>query len=309
MSFSGTIKEELVKQLSPARHCELAELAALLNFGGKLQDVLDGKITIMFQAENEAIIRKCFTLWKKTFNINTDVRVVKTNRKLSLTFPKAEGDDSVRGFLSRIGGEDTPVSQVLLKNACCQRAFLRGAFLCIGSMSDPKKGYHLEFVCANGRKAEHLQSLIQGFGVEAKTVQRKKYEVVYLKEGMGIVDLLNVMEAHVALMELENMRIIKDMRNFVNRRVNCEAANISKTVQASARQVEDILLIQKKYGLSNLPEHLGQMAKIRLQYPEGSLKELGEYSSPPLGKSGVNHRLRKLSEIAERIREKEEELL
>jgi DNA-binding protein WhiA len=176
-------------------------------------------------------------------------------------------------------------------------------------MSDPNKGYHLEFVCTSGAKARQLQSVIQGFGVEAKTVRRKKYDVVYLKEGTGIVDLLNVMEAHVALMELENMRIVKDMRNFVNRRVNCEAANISKTVQASARQVEDILLVQKKYGFPNLPEHLRQMAEIRLLYPEGSLKELGEYSSPTLGKSGVNHRLRKLSELAEKIREKEEDLL
>jgi DNA-binding protein WhiA len=309
MSFSGSIKEELSRQFPTARHCELAELAAMLNFGGHISQGEDGKVTIGFQAENEAIVRKCFTLWKKTFNIDTDMKVTKSLQKLTITFPVADGEDRLGGFWIKLGGEDIPISSLLIKNSCCQRAFLRGAFLCIGSMSDPEKGYHLELVCTNERKAKQLQNVIQGFGIDAKIVLRKKYFVVYVKEGTGIVDLLNVMEAHVALMELENLRIVKDMRNFVNRRVNCEAANISKTVQASARQVDDILLIQKKYGFPNLPEHLRQMAEIRLLYPEGSLKELGEYSSPPLGKSGVNHRLRKLSELANKIREKEEDLL
>ena len=116
------------------------------------------------------------------------------------------------------------------------------------------------------------------------------------------MDLLNVCEAHVALMNLENLRILKEVRNSVNRRVNCEAANISKTVEAAGRQIEDILLIKEKYGLQNLPENLREMAEVRLEYPELPLKELGEQLEPPVGKSGVNHRLRKLSEIAEKLR-------
>ena len=144
--------------------------------------------------------------------------------------------------------------------------------------------------------------MIQGFDIDAKIVLRKKYYVVYLKEGSGIVDLLNVCEAHVSLMKLENLRILKEMRNSINRRVNCEAANITKTVNAAARQIEDIEYIRDHYGFQNLPDNLRQMAEVRLENPDAPLKELGEYLEPPVGKSGVNHRLRKLSEIAERIR-------
>ena len=195
-----------------------------------------------------------------------------------------------------------PVNSLLIKNSCCARAFLRGVFLCAGSMSDPEKSYHLEFVCNSPEQAEQLKDIIQEFQIEAKVIKRKKYYIVYLKEGSGIVDLLNVMGAHVSLMNLENLRIVKEMRNSINRRVNCEAANITKTVNAASKQIEDILLIQKQYGFENLPDNLRQMAEIRLEYPEAPLKELGEYLEPPVGKSGVNHRLRKLSEIAEHMR-------
>ena len=157
-------------------------------------------------------------------------------------------------FMTKDGDLSEPVSPLLIKNSCCQRAFLRGAFLCIGSMSDPQKSYHLEFVCTDEDKARQLQSVIQGFDIEAKIVLRKKYYVVYLKEGSGIVDLLNVCEAPIALMKLENLRIVKEMRNSVNRRVNCETANITKTVTAATRQIEDIIYIRDHYGLENLPE-------------------------------------------------------
>ena len=172
----------------------------------------------------------------------------------------------------------------------------------MGSMSDPQKSYHLEFVCDEKAQAVQLQKILQEFQIEAKIVKRKKYDVVYLKEGSCIVDLLNVMGAHVSLMNLENLRIVKEMRNSVNRRVNCETANISKTVTAASRQIEDILLIRDKYGFENLPDNLRQMAQVRLEYPDAALKELGEYLEPSVGKSGVNHRLRRLSEIADKIR-------
>ena len=194
------------------------------------------------------------------------------------------------------------VNPMLVRNSCCKRAFLRDSFLCIGSMSDPRKSYHLEYVCSCEKHAEDLQGLLKTFDIEAKMVRRKKYFVVYLKEGSEIVDLLNVMEAHVSLMNLENLRIYKEMRNSVNRRVNCEAANITKTVTAASKQTEDIIYIQKHYGFNNLQDNLRQMAEVRLQYPEATLQELGHFLDPPVGKSGVNHRLRKLSELADRIR-------
>ncbi len=287
MSFSSEVKEELAKIINPARHCQIAELSAIMSFCGQYGRDGEGNYFLGFQTENEAARRKGFTLLRKTYNIDTDVPI--SQEQMSI-------------IMQKIGDLNKPVSSLFIKNSCCQRAFLRGAFLSIGSMSDPQKGYHLEFVCSDEEKAKHLQHVIQGFEIEAKIVLRKKYYVVYVKEGSGIVDLLNVCEAHVALMKLENLRILKEMRNSINRRVNCEAANITKTVNAAARQIEDIEYIRDHYGFRNLPENLRQMAEVRLENPDAPLKELGEYLNPPVGKSGVNHRLRKLSELADRIR-------
>ena len=287
MSFSAEVKEELAKHISPARHCQMAELSAMLHYAGQYGLMEDGTLTIGFQSENEAVLRKGFTLLKKTYNIDTVIGV-KGQKKADL--------------LAIMGDLSGPADTSLLKQACCRRAFIRGAFLSCGSISDPTKGYHLEFVCNNRTQAEQLQEIIGQFDIEAKIVCRKKYFVVYVKEGAGIVELLNIMEAHVALMNLENLRILKEMRNSINRRVNCEAANIQKTVQASTRQVEDIIYLRDYYGFSRLPDNLREMAEVRLAYPEAALKELGEYLSPPVGKSGVNHRLRKLSELAEKLR-------
>lgn len=287
MSFSAEVKEELAKHISPARHCQMAELSAMLHYAGQYGLMEDGTLTIGFQSENEAVLRKGFTLLKKAYNIDTVIGV-KGQKKADL--------------LAIMGDLSGPADTSLLKQACCRRAFIRGAFLSCGSISDPTKGYHLEFVCNNRTQAEQLQEIIGQFDIEAKIVCRKKYFVVYVKEGAGIVELLNIMEAHVALMNLENFRILKEMRNSINRRVNCEAANIQKTVQASTRQVEDIIYLRDYYGFSRLPDNLREMAEVRLAYPEAALKELGEYLSPPVGKSGVNHRLRKLSELAEKLR-------
>ena len=334
MSFSGEVKEELMKHTPPARHCQLAELASILHFCGShtaaegsnnLQNeekkrIFNGE-KLLIQAENEAVIRKCFTLLKKTFNINTSVnekRVGKSGKagagtgakprayEIELTDPSQikqvlqatkfmDGEGHLRDMKA-------PVSAILIKNSCCQRAFLRGAFLASGSMSDPGKSYHLEIVCTNLFQAEQIQSILLAFEVEARIVQRKKYQVVYMKDGTGISDFLNIVEAHVSLMNFENFRIVKEMRNSVNRRVNCETANIGKTVSASTRQAEDILLLQQKYGFENLPESLREMAEVRLAYPDAPLRELGEYLDPPVGKSGVNHRLRKLGELADKVR-------
>ena len=179
---------------------------------------------------------------------------------------------------------------------------MRGAFLASGSISDPQKSYHFEIVCQEQSQAQLLQELYHDFELDAKIVQRKKYHIVYLKEGAQIVDALNIMGAYVALMNLENVRILKEMRNSVNRKVNCETANISKTINAAVRQVEDIKLIRDQMGFEHLTPQLREMALLRLEYQDAPLKELGNYLDPPVGKSGVNHRLRKLNEIAEKIR-------
>lgn len=312
MSFSGTVKEELAQIISPARHCDIAELAAMIQFCGHIYKDEDGQWQIKIQTENRYVARKCFTLWKKTFSIylSVCVRQHMPARKVPVYILHTNLQKETLQVLQTLKiPYDTEKKEIhvatnrlLIKNSCCKRAFLRGAYMTIGSMSDPDKSYHLEFVCQRKEDAEELVAILADFDLEARIVLRKKYFVVYFKEGEGIVDLLNIMEAHVALMELENTRILKEMRNSINRRVNCETANIAKTVNAATKQTEDIIYINEHYGFQNLPDNLQQMAEIRLANPEATLKELGELMDPPIGKSGVNHRLRKLGELADKLR-------
>lgn len=317
ISFSGKVKEELSRQWSEARHCRIAELAAVISMCGKVSIDSRENYSMKVRTENLSVARKYFTLLKKTFNIDTENSVTrnKSNENISCTVIIKKHEDTIRVLQAaklmdgdgEISEEFSVAKNLLLQESCCKRAFVRGAFLASGSMSDPRKAYHLEIVCMSRKKAEQLRTIINTFGMDAKIVVRKKTYVVYLKEGAQIVDLLNVMEAPVALMELENIRILKDMRNTVNRKVNCETANINKTVSAAVKQVEDITYIKEKIGLDKLSEGLEEIARIRLAYPEATLKELGSLLSVPVGKSGVNHRLRKLSNMAEKLRENKED--
>ena len=189
------------------------------------------------------------------------------------------------------------------------KGLIREAFMQSGSISDPEKFYHLEIVFTENEDAVRIQKMIEGFGLGAKIAKRKGNYVVYLKEGAQIADMLRIMEAPLALMEFENIRILKEMRNSINRQVNCEAANLGKTISAAVKQVEDIKYICSTVGLEQLPEGLAQTAKMRLEHPEATLKELGELMDPPLGKSGVNHRLKNLSALADDLRSQKEEKL
>ena len=292
MSFSTNVKEELETVVSASRHCQVAELAAIIHFGCEIEK---NEKQIRIITENPSVTRKYFTLLKKTFIINGTVEKVLQAVKVL----------DEHGQIHPLAEEIAPM---LLKNSCCRRAFLRGAFLCLGSMSDPYKGYHLEFVCEYEPWALQIRQAAAGFDIETKIIRRKKYHVVYLKEGAGIVDLLNVMGAHRALMQFESLRVEKEVRNSINRQVNCEAANITKTVHAASKQIEDIEYLKKYYGLSNLPDGLRAIAEVRLEHPESSLAELGGYLNPPVGKSGVNHRLRKLGELVDELKGKEEKL-
>lgn len=300
MSFSGEVKEELVKHIPEARHCEIAELAAILEYTSAVKTKSDGSHYIEIQEETSYVARKCFTLLQKTFNIDSKIEESENNSPNVYQNYDSELVDKV--LLTLKHTDDGLVNPIVIKSLCCKRAFLRGTFLSIGSMSNPEKGYHLEFVCDNMLKAKQLQDVLAIFDIEAKVVSRKRYQVVYMKESEGIVELLNVMGAHVSLMNLENLRILKDMRNSINRRVNCEAANITKTVNAATKQIEDIQYIRDHYGFDNLSDNLKEIARARLMYPDATLKELGEYLEPKVGKSGVNHRLRKLSELADKLR-------
>ena len=314
MSFSSSVKDELSRQMPGARHCQIAETAAILSLCGRVKISASDHFWIEIHTENVAVARKYFTLLKKTFNIRTDVSIrsgINPGRSRTYIVAVREHEEALKVLQAvklinsqgEIGENLSLIRNVVLQNACCRRAFIRGAFLAAGSISAPEKFYHFEIVCPTEPKAEQLKNIIATFDIEAKIVPRKKYYVVYIKEGSQIVDILNVMEAPVSLMELENIRIVKEMRGSVNRQVNCETANINKTASAAVKQIEDIRFIQSVAGLSGLPESLQEMARIRLERPEATLKELGEALEPPVGKSGVNHRLRKLSLVAEELRQ------
>lgn len=313
MSFSSDVKNELEKQIASARHCQLAELGAILLFEGEIIMSSDGLYEIYMPEEEDRASKKFFTILKKAYNMNTDTRADAPSRTIHgrvyrqifgkkadlLPVLKAihvlKDDGSVRKT-------EEGVNPLLVMKSCCKRAFLRDSFLCVGSISDPSKSYHLEFACDYRKQAEDIKQMIESFGIDARIIIRKKYHVVYIKESTAIVDLLNVMEAPVSLMNMENERIVKEVRGAINRRVNCETANITKTVNAASRQTTDILYLRDHYGFENLPETLRDMAETRLRYPDATLLELGKYLDPQVGKSGVNHRLRKLSELAEKLR-------
>ncbi|MDE6960563.1 MAG: DNA-binding protein WhiA [Lachnospiraceae bacterium] len=315
MSFSQEIKEELSRPASGGRHCRLAETAAILSLCGKIIFTENDRCCVKIQTENLPVARKYFTLLRKAFNIKAEVSVRK-NKEVRSYSVMVRKDREARRLLKETYLLDSDgniqecmplIHNRLLKQNCCRRAFIRGAFLAAGSVSDPEKSYHFELVSVSKEKAVQLQQILLLFQIDARIVLRKRHYVVYVKEGSQIVALLGLMGAHVSLMQLENVRIVKEMRNSVNRKVNCETANLNKTVSAAVRQVEDIRYIESRVGLYQLADSLEETARLRLEHPDASLKELGDMMSPKVGKSGVNHRLRKLSLMAEQLRKGEEE--
>ncbi len=220
MSFSARVKEELSHQLSKARHCQIAELAAILSLCGKIHIDEEDHFSIRIHTENVAVARKYFTLLKNTFNIKADISIRRNaflKKSRSYTLLVRDHENALRVLEAvkmvdaqgNVGENLSVVRNLVIQNACCKKAFIRGAFLAAGSLSDPEKFYHFEIVCASLEKAVQLQNVILTFDIDAKIVVRKKYYVVYIKEGSQIVELLGLMEAHVALMELENIRILK----------------------------------------------------------------------------------------------------
>ncbi len=299
MSFSSEVKQELLKQYSKARHCQLAELAAIVAMEGHIDE--NGSLYIY--TDNSAVVEKYTMLIKKLFQLDVTRALTKEVTEKILTALKLTENLAIANLLeSEYSLQGVAVNGLLLQNTCCKRAFLRGVFLASGSISDPRKSYHFEIVCHTKAQAEQIKEILEFFEGEPKIVRRNQRYVLYLKEGSQIVDSLNVMEAYVSLMNLENIRIEKEMRNSINRQVNCETANINKTVTAAVRQIQDIELIRDTGGLERLPENLYEMAVCRLENPDTPLKDLGQLLDPPVGKSGVNHRLRKLSQLADQLR-------
>lgn len=301
MSFSSDIKRELLSYNYTGRHCLTAALAAVININGYVGKRENSHRFIIIHNDNPSLLEKTVDIIDELFGRRVPIgmgnNIVIEDQGLISEILRITGVKDSTDF-----SVDSPIDFYVVSKNCCKRAYIRTAFLCCGSISDPHKHYHIEFVDNDYEHADSLKQLIASFGISMKIVERKNHFVVYCKEAELIVDLLNVMSAHRALLELENLRVVKGVRNNVNRLVNCETANLNKVIAASVRQIEAIEYISDKKGLGCLPDNLKKMAEIRIMYPDASLKELGEKMIPPVGKSGVNHRLKKICEIADKLK-------
>jgi DNA-binding protein WhiA len=311
VSFAAQTKKELTMLESPSC-CSRAELAALIRMNGSLQFGA-GRFVLDVSTENAAIARRIYTLTKQLFNVHAELLVRKKMRLKKNNVYIVRIPHQANEILRDLGIMDnqlsfTPgISPEIVKKSCCRAAYLRGAFLAGGSVNHPEaSSYHLEIFTAYQDFCEALTKLANRYRLNAKCIERKKGYVLYIKEGEKITEFLSLIGAHQALLYFEDVRIVKDMRNSVNRLHNCEIANINKTVNAATRQMENIQLIQQEIGLENLPKRLREVAELRLMHPDINLKELGEMiPSGTVSKSGINHRLRKINEIADKLREKQ----
>lgn len=313
MSFSTDAKNELARIDLGNHNLDIAELSAIVRLSGSIQFMGSMQIGLKITTELNSIARRVFKILKEQFGINTSITVnknqmLKKNNSYVLTVTPEMGAGNLLVKLGILEKENSfitrnDISNKVVKEPEDAHAYVRGAFLGGGSINDPEKNYHMEFVTNNEDYAFELSDLINSMGFNSKIIARKNNYVVYLKESEQISDLLAIMGATNAMFALQNTKIMKEMRNNVNRIVNCETANLSKTVDAAVRQVESILIIQKTIGISKLPKNLQELATLRLEYEDLSLKELGEMLHPPIGKSGVNHRFKKIEEIASKYRD------
>ncbi|WP_148630643.1 DNA-binding protein WhiA [Bacillus sp. E214] len=308
MSFASETKKELTN-LEVKECCARSELSALIRMNGSLS-FSNRHLIVDVQTENAAIARRIYTFLKKLYNLQVDLLVrkkmkLKKNNVYIVRF--SEKAKEVLTDLNIIENEFTiihDISEELIHKKCCKRSYLRGAFLAGGSVNNPEtSSYHLEISSLYKEHNDSLCELMNSFGLKSKTLERKKGFITYLKEAEKISEFLNIIGGHNALLKFEDIRIVRDMRNSVNRLVNCETANLNKTISASLRQVENIRYIENTVGLDILPDKLREIARLRVEYQDVTLKELGEMvSSDKISKSGINHRLRKIDEIAEKLR-------
>jgi cell division protein WhiA len=310
LSFASLTKKELT-QLESSACCDKAEMAALIRMNGSLQ-FGNNRFVLDVVTENAAIARRIYTLVKKHFQTHAELLVRKKMRLKKNNIYMVRLPQDAKGILEALGifREGTFYQGILpetVKKSCCKRAYLRGAFLAGGSVNHPESNsYHLEIFSLYQDHCNDLIKLVNSFKLNARCIERKKGHIMYIKESEKITEFLSLIGAHQALLYFEDVRIVKDMRNSVNRLVNCETANLNKTVSASMKTIENIKKIEREMGLDQLPERLREVAELRVKYSDLNLTELGEMvPSGKVSKSGINHRLRKINEIAEKLQGKD----
>ncbi|MEK3937381.1 DNA-binding protein WhiA [Sporosarcina sp. FSL W7-1349] len=308
MSFASETKKELT-QIESDDCCVKSEVAAFIRMNGALS-FSNKQLSLDVQTENAAIARRLYTNLRRLYPYKVELLVRKKMRLKKNNVYICRVRDGAKALLEDlqiVKGTfqfENEIPKSLIQKKCCQRAYLRGAFLAGGSINNPEtSSYHLEISSIYKEHSESLVKLMNKFHLNAKSIERKKGYIAYLKEAEKISDFLSIVGAHVSLMKFEDVRIVRDMRNSVNRLVNCETANLNKTIGAAQRQVENIKFIQNTIGLDQLPDRLQEIARLRVENQDITLKELGELvSGGKVSKSGVNHRLRKIEEIAENLR-------
>ncbi len=310
MSFSSDVKNEIIASANDTKKQRTAFVLGMVSFGARLITE-DKHIKMRFVTENPKIARKLYTLIKNDFAIPSKLTIHKTPKNIMYTLGiddekyieelfcsigLLKRGESIRSFLS------FKIPSSAVSNSACKKAFIKGAFLGGGSISDPRKNSHLEFVTSHYKLSHDFETLLTECDLSPKIVIRKSSYVLYFKNSSELADILIMMDAFNSLMEYHNAKIMKDMRNSINRKMNCDNANLSKTVEASLVQARAIEKLRDRGLLEKLSPQLREIARLRLEYRELSLQELGAMLSPPIGKSGVNHRLRKLVAEAEKYK-------
>lgn len=308
MSFASEIKKELTT-MEVEQCCKYAELAALIRMNGAISFSRQ-EYSLDVQTENAAIARRNYVLIKSGYSLPVELLVRKKMKLKKNNVYIVRMKEDVQRFLEDLDiirdqfTVKRDISDIYLNKTCCKRAYLRGAFLAGGSINNPEtSSYHLEISNIYEEHNDALCELLNTYNLRARTLERKKGYIVYIKEAEKITEFLSIIGAHNALFKFEDVRIVRDMRNSVNRLVNCETANLNKTIGAAFRQIENIKLIQRTVGLEKLPDKLQEIARLRVENEDVSLKELGELvSGGKISKSGVNHRLKKIDEFADKIK-------
>ncbi len=315
MSFSVDTKNELSRLNTEKKCCMLAEIAGFIRFCGSIRLAGLGKFEVVMSTENLAVLRHYKALIKEYFDVETQVseaegRSIKKASSYELTIKSENGSEQVLreiGILMVKEGSNTlsdGIYDVLIKTKCCRKAYLRGAFLASGTISEPEKGYHFEILCNTPKLAADMAKLLNGFSsISAKIVTRNKRYGVYLKDADQIGDVLKIMGVSAQLFKMEDVILLKQIKNKSNRMRNCDTANVEKTVSAAEKQIKAIRLLMEKGVLEKLDKKLISVATVRMENPYASLVELGSLLDIPLKKSGVNHRLKKLEALAEKYKE------
>lgn len=306
VSFAADVKKELTQITVDYEHGR-SELAAVIRMNGSVS-MVNKELLLNIQTENAAIARRIYTLLKEHFQTISELVVRRKMKLKKNNIYVVRVHDNVSEILEALGIVDMlmikpHISEEIMTNDQRSRSYLRGAFLAGGSVNNPEKSsYHLEIYSVYEEHNNDIVEMMNHFNLNAKAIARRNGYIAYIKEAEKIADFLAVIGAYNARLKYEDIRIVRDMRNSVNRIVNCESANLNKTVSAAAKQIENIEFIQNQVGLDKLPDKLHEVALLRLEHPDVSLKELGELvPSGEVSKSGMNHRFRKIKTYAEKL--------